>query len=130
MLAVDRKEKPSPTLLRGYRELAGRDEALLVRERQRHAALERPQRRANAGEADDGVEHDVGVASLQEHTRISADLDVRDPVLRCEIVQRGRPRLEGAKLELGVRGDDLDRLPADRSCRPEDCDASHARKDA
>ena len=46
MLAVDRQQQASPTLARGERELAGGDEALLVRERERDAALERPERRA------------------------------------------------------------------------------------
>ena len=42
MLGVDRKQEPSPTLVRGQGELAGGDEALLVRERERDAPLERP----------------------------------------------------------------------------------------
>ena len=59
MLAVDRQEQPSPPLLRCERELAGSDEALLVGERERDAALERPERRREAREADDGVQDDV-----------------------------------------------------------------------
>ena len=53
VLAVDRDQEPSSPLSRAERELAGRDEALLVRERERDAVLERPERRANACESDD-----------------------------------------------------------------------------
>ena len=43
---------PAAALAGGERELAGRDEALLVRERERDAVLERPHRRGQAGEAE------------------------------------------------------------------------------
>ena len=116
--------------MRGDGELAGRDEALLVRERERDAVLERPQRRPDAREADDGVQDDVGLAALEQANGIAADLDVLDGVRGGELVERRRAGQERAELELGVRGDDLDRLPADRAGRTEDGDAFHARKDA
>ncbi len=125
VLAVDREQQPSSPLLRGERELAGRDEALLVRQRERDAVLERPERRPNAGEADDGVEDDVRLAPLEQLDRVAADLDVLDAVLRREVVERRRARLERTELELGVRGDDLDRLTADRARGAEQRDASH-----
>ena len=71
------RSAPAAALPRGERELAGRDEALLVRERERDAALERPERRADAGEADDGVEHDVRLGPLEQLGRVAADLRQR-----------------------------------------------------
>ena len=87
VLAVDGQQQPSTPLPRGHREIAGCDEALLVRERERDAALERPQRRADAGEADDGVQDEVGLGRLEELDDVAADLDVLDAELGCE---RGR----------------------------------------
>ena len=125
VLAVDRDDRSAPPLPRAHRQLARGDEALLVRERERDAVLERPERRADARKADDGVEHHIGGASLQERRRITAHLDVLDAVLGRERVERRRAGLERAELELGMRGDDVDRLPADRACRTEQGDASH-----
>ena len=45
VLAVDGDQLASAPLARAERKLAGGDEALLVRERERHAVLERPHRR-------------------------------------------------------------------------------------
>ena len=73
-------------------ELAGGDEALLVRERERDAVLERPERRVDAGEADDRVEDDVRLAALEQLGRVAADLDVLDAVLRRELVERRASR--------------------------------------
>ncbi len=130
VLAVDRQEQSSPTLLRGEGEPARCDEALLVCERERDALLERPECRPDARESDDGVQDDVGSAALQQLNGIAADLGVLDGMLGGELVQRRRAGLERTQLELGVGGDDLDRLPADRSGRTDDPDAFHARKDA
>ena len=66
MLAVDRDQRAPAPLLRRERELAGGDEALLVRERERHAALERPHRRREPGEADDGVQDEVGLGAVEQ----------------------------------------------------------------
>ena len=52
---------------------AGRDQALLVREREPLAGFERGERRGQPGEADDRVEHDVGVGmrgELGEHVGV------------------------------------------------------------
>jgi len=45
MLAVNREQQAPTPLPSLERQLAGGNEALLVRERQRHTALERPERR-------------------------------------------------------------------------------------
>ena len=126
VLAVHGQEQPSPTLVRGDGELAGRDEALLVGERERHTVLERPQRRPDAGESDDGVQDDVGAAALQQSNGIPADLGVLDGMLGGELPEWRRAGLERAQLELRMLGDDFDRLPADRPRRPEDRDTFHA----
>ena len=110
---------------RGERELAGGDEALLVREREVDAALERPQRRGQPGEADDRVQDEVGLGGLEQRRRVAADLDVLDAVRRGERREVGRARRERAELELGMRGDDLERLAADRAGGAEQGDALH-----
>ena len=92
--------------------------------------LERPERRANTCESDDGVEDDVGPASLEQLDRVAADLNVLDAVLRREGVERRRARLERTELQLGMRGDHLDRLTADRARGAEQRYASHGSKDA
>ena len=130
VLAVDREQKPPTPLLGGDRELACGDEALLVRERERDSRFERPERRLDAGEADDGVQHDVGLAALEERDRVAPDLHVLDAVLAGEVVQRRRAGLERAERELGMGRDDLDRLAADRAGGPQERDASHPGKDA
>ena len=61
--------RPPPRSLRLERKLAGGDEALLVREREVDAVLERPERRVNPGEADDGVEDDVRLAPSSSSVR-------------------------------------------------------------
>ena len=123
VLAVDREQQAAPAALRGDRELAGRDEALLVRERERDAALERPERRPDAGEADDRVEDDVGLARVEELGGVAADLDVLDAVRGREVVERLRARRERAQLELRAALHDLERLAADRAGRTEESDA-------
>ena len=127
VLAVDGQEQPSSPLPRGDGEIACRDEALLVRERERHAVLERPQRRPDAREADDGVQHEVGLRCVEKLAEIAAsDLTCSTPSSRCEVVERLRPRCEGAHGELGIRRDHLERLPPDGSGRPEQGDSSLA----
>ena len=126
VLAVDRQQQATAPLPRPDRELAGGHQALLVRERERHSVLERPERRADAREADDGVEDDVGRAPLEERDGIAADLDVLDAVRGRERVEGRAARLQRAELELGMACDDLDRLTADRAGRTEQRDASHA----
>ena len=69
VLAVDGQKQPSSPLPCPEREVAGGDEALLVRERESDAPLERPERRADSGEADDRVEHEVGLVRLRAARR-------------------------------------------------------------
>ena len=113
MLGVDRQQQASTPLPRRERELAGRDEALLVRERERDAALERPQGRADAGEADDRVQDDVRLCGFEQLGDVAAGLRVLDAVLARQLRQVGRAGCEGTELELGVPLNDVDRLPAD-----------------
>ena len=115
MLGVDGQQQASTPLPRRERELAGRDEALLVRERERDAALERPERRADAGEADDRVQDDVRLRGFEQLGDVATDLRVLDAVLARQLRQVGRAGREGTELELGVPLNDLDRLPADRA---------------
>ena len=65
VLAVDGQEQPSSPLPGSDCEVAGGDEALLVRERERDAALERPERRADSREPDDRVQHEVGLGGVE-----------------------------------------------------------------
>ena len=124
VLAVDRQDPAAAPLARGERELSGGDEALLVREREVDAVLERPERRVDSGEADDGVEDDVGLRALEQLGQVAADLLQR----RVDVVERRRAGRRGAELELRMRLDDLDRLAADRSRGAEQRDALHPRK--
>ena len=95
VLAVDRDQRASAPLLRRERELAGGDEALLVRERERDAALERPHRRREPGEADDRVQHEVGLGALEQLGQVAPGLRQRR-----EPVDRLRARRRGDELEL------------------------------
>ena len=111
---------PPPRSWARERELAGGDEALLVRERERDAALERPHRRGEAGEADDRVQHDVGSGALEQLGQVAAGLRERR-----EAVDRLRARRRRDELELRVRADHLDRLTPDRPGRAEQGDPLH-----
>ena len=91
VLAVDREELASAAAPGGHRQLAAGDEALLVREREGHAVLERPERRRHAREADDRVQDDVRLAALEQRNGVTAHLRVADTVLRRERVERRRP---------------------------------------
>ena len=114
VLAVDRQDPTSTPLLRGQRKRAGGDEALLVREREVDAALERPERRVDPRRADDGVEDDVGFSAVEKLGEVAADLLERS----VDVIERRRAGRDGAELELGVRRDDLDRLTPDRPLAP------------
>src|SRR6188508_3064507 len=102
MLRVDRQQQAASPLVRSEGEVAGGHEALLVRERQRHAALERPERRLDAREADDRVEYHVGLGPLEEGRQVAADLDMRDAVRLRELRQVSRRRRKRTQLELGI----------------------------
>ena len=125
MLAVDRKQEPSTPFPRRECEVSGGDEALLVRERERDAPFERPQRGADSGEADDRVQHEVGLGRFQDLGQVAANLDVLDTVLRCELVEWLRAGCERDDHEIGMRSDDLQRLPPDRAGGPEQRDPSN-----
>ncbi len=66
VLAVDGQQQATAAAMRCHRELTGGDEALLVRERERDAVLEGPQRCLDACEADDRVQHDVGLGGVEK----------------------------------------------------------------
>ena len=105
VLAVDRDQAASATPLRRQGQLARSDEALLVREREVHPAFERPQGRGQAGEADDGVEDEIGLGPLEQLREVSPDLGQRG-----QAVDRLRARGGRTELELGARVDDFQRL--------------------
>ena len=133
MLAVDRQDPPAPALERCERQIAGRDEALLVGEREVDARLERGQRRREPGEADDSVQDDVGRAGLDERVerRVAAHGDVGDAAAcsRSRAPRSARlPAATAHELELRVSVDDLDRLAADRAGSAEQGDALHRLK--
>jgi len=86
VLTVDRQDPPAASLTRGERELPGCDEALLVRQREVDAVLERPEGRVDAREADDGVEDDVRLRALEELGQVAPDLLQR----RVDVVERRR----------------------------------------
>ena len=113
VLGIDREQEASPTLLRRERQVARRDEALLVRERERHASLERPERRTDSRKADDGVQDDVGLGALEELGQVAACLDVLDAVSRSELLEAARAGREGAELEFLGGLDHGDCLRAD-----------------
>jgi len=120
VLAVDGNQPPSPAPLGIESELSRRDEALLVREREVDAALERPERRREAGETDDGVEDEIGLGAFEELRQIAADLRQRSKAL-----EGLRPGGRRYQLELGMGSDDLQRLPADRARCAEERDSLH-----
>src|SRR5512146_1929278 len=74
MLAVHRQDTAAAPLARCEGELPGGDEALLVRESEVDSALERPERRVDPREPDDGVEDDVGPGALEKLGQVAADL--------------------------------------------------------
>ena len=132
MLGVDRQQ-PRPGLGGGgQHERPARDQRLLVGERQVGAGAERGQRGVEARGADDRVQHDVGVALLDEaDNRVGAVLGGdADPL---DAVQRGRGAEgiavpasgERHDLQLGIVGADGQRLGADRPGGAEDRDPLH-----
>src|SRR6185436_7301917 len=66
VLAVDRQQPASSTSPRRGRQLACRHEALLVRKGQIGTPLERPEGRRQACEADDSVEDEVRLRTLEQ----------------------------------------------------------------
>src|SRR5262249_45368701 len=119
VLAVDGQDPAAAALERRERELAGRDEALLVREREVDTVLERPERGMDPGEAEDGVEDDIGLGALEQLGEVAPDLGQRS----IDVVERRGARRGRGELEVGMRLDDLDRLAADRAGGSEQRDA-------
>ncbi len=74
------------------RELAGGDEALLVRERERDAVLERPHRRDQPGEAHDRVQDDVGLGRARAARSGLPRSASAAPALRSAASRRSRRR--------------------------------------
>src|SRR2546425_9206695 len=74
VLAVDREQETAAALPRCERELAGGDEALLDGEGEGDTTLERPDRRVHAGEADDRVQNNVRLRTLEQLGAVAADL--------------------------------------------------------
>jgi hypothetical protein len=128
VLAVDREQKPLPLAPGRECEITGGDEALLVRERERDAVLERPESRPDAREADDGIEDEVGRGTIEKLGDISADLCVLDPELRRELVEQPRARRQRADGQVRVGSDHFERLPADRAGRTDDGDSSRGHR--
>ena len=108
-------------LARSEGELAGRDEALLVRERERDAVLERPHRPGRPGEAERGVQDDVrgsrARAAPSGRRRPASAARAR----RSASSRRSPPRARGRSFGR----DHLERLAPDRAGRAEQGDPRH-----
>ncbi len=147
VLGVDRQQ-PRPRRLGQRRgQLAADHEALLVGERDVDPLAERDDRRPQAGRADDPVEDEVGAGAgdqladpllAGEHAAAPGaarplgglgigERDGRHAVLPRLLEQPlpARARRQADDLELLGRGDDLQRLRADRPGRPENHDLLH-----
>ncbi len=120
--------RPPPRSRARERELAGGNEALLVRERERHAALERPERRWEAREADDGVQDDVRLGQVEQRREIAADLDMAHSALGGQPVESVEPDASAHTSSSSLRVDDLERLAPDRARGAEDRDSLHRPK--
>ena len=90
VLAVHGQQKPFAATPGVESEISGRDEALLVRERERDPVVERPKRGAHSCEADDGIQDDVGLGALEELRDVASNLRVLDAELRGEHIERLR----------------------------------------
>jgi hypothetical protein len=126
VLAVNGQEQPSSPLPGGDREISCRDETLLVRERERHAPLERPQCCADAREAHDGIQDEVGLGCVEKIREIAPDADVLDAETSREVAEGPRPGCESADRKLRSGRNHLERLQPDGSGRPEQGDSSLA----
>src|SRR5207302_4909768 len=94
VLAVDGDQQTAPPPLRRQRELSRGDEALLVRQCERHTAFESPQRRRKTGEPDDGVEDDIGLCALEQLDEVAARLRQRGEAVDRLRAGGGRDELE------------------------------------
>jgi hypothetical protein len=147
VFGVDRQDRPTSPPRGGKHELAARHEALLVREGEVEAPLERVEAGLEPGGADHGVEHDRragGVDQLDERARAAQDRPAelgRGTLSGGRIGQRQHLGSRGARgrdetldvrargqrddLEVIMRGDDVQCLRPDRAGRAEDGDALH-----
>jgi hypothetical protein len=147
MLAVDRHDRAVRSLRRGRHQRPAGDQALLVRQGQVGAGLERRQGRSEPGRTDDRVQHRVGAgvahqlhhAGLALQHRSAEDragagrggrVDQRDPIHAVGGRRRDQRlgvgvRCERAGGQLGVVAHDLERLDADRAGRAENGDRLH-----
>ena len=120
VLGVDRHESLRLALDQIHHELAADDQALLVREREHLAALQRRERRHEADGTDEGVQHHVGVGLSGEHLRgVGTGEDLHAPELaevRLEVARRllvgdrdvrrqELPDLAGQELVIGPCGE-------------------------
>ena len=151
VLGVHRDQPGAGRLAESRDQLAADHERLLVGQRDVDALAEGDDRRAQAGRADDRVEHEVGVG-LRDQTgeplRPGEDLAVRpllggargrvgvgqgDPAhgVRARLRDEGLPAAVGAQADEleGIRGaaHDVERLGADRAGGAEDEEPLHAR---
>ena len=79
MLAVDGKEEPTAPPPGSDGQIAGRDQALLVRQRERDAALERPQSGSDAREADDRIQDQIGLGGVEELESVTVEEALAHP---------------------------------------------------
>jgi hypothetical protein len=128
VLAVHRQQKPFSATPGVQSEISGCDEALLVRECERHPVVERPERGAYSCEADDGVQDDVGLGALEELRDVASDLRVLDAEVRGEPIERLRARRERTDREVVILGDDIERLATDRARRAEQGNSSRGHR--
>ena len=141
MLGVDGGDPGAARLRERHHELAADDEALLVGEGELDALAEGDDRRAEAGRADDRVEHDVGLGARGSGSRIPSSpprtsplqpesrADVGGPVVgerdaadtrRAGLLDQPLPAAVGAQAadpQIGGALDHVDRLLADRAGR-------------
>ena len=152
MLGVDGQDLRAGRLRERHHELAADDERLLVGEREVDPLPERGDGRAEAGGADERVEHEVGARLEHEpheplgaaqHLAVGPGLggararvgigqrdaiDAEEPRLLDQGLRRAL-RAQADELELGIARDDVERLGADRAGRAEDEEAAgHVRR--
>ena len=78
----------------------------------------------DAGKADDGVEDEIRAGALEQFDQVAAGLGLGS-VRLGERAHVGRAGGHGAKREVGVRVDDLDRLTPDRAGCAKERDSLH-----
>ncbi len=147
VLGVDGDQQGAAALGGIAHERATGDEALLVRERDIDPGLERGERRAQAGDPDAGVQHEVGrdlecqrgdaLRALEHASREPVagprrggwigEGEGRDAVLARERDQRSVVATGSQRddLDIGEGRDDIEGLAADRPRRTQQGDALH-----